>query len=117
MRDEHASQILDPDPGVREPAAQRLFGLRGVQAGVDEAPAALALDQVGVHDREAADREGDRDAPDARRDEVAQRARGPRQVTLGTMGGLRPVRLAAQDTALSRQRPPVRIRYGLPVSL
>jgi hypothetical protein len=114
VRDENTLDVFDADPRVRQTGPKRLLRLRGVQSGVDEAPAVSTLDQIGVDDGKTADGEGDRDAPDAGRDKIAQRAMGPRAVTLGTMERLRPVRLAAQDTALSRQRPPVRIRYGLP---
>src|SRR5712691_10894364 len=73
------------DAGIGEPAAKRLFGLDRMQASVDEAPTVRSLDEVRVDDRKTADRERDGDAPDARRDKIAQRTRGPREVTLGTM--------------------------------
>jgi hypothetical protein len=115
MRDEDVLYVFDADPRLGESTAQRLFGLGGVETSIDEAPTMRSFDQIGVDDRKTTDRERDGDAPDAGRNEIAQRAMGPREVTLGTMERLRPVRLAAQDTALSRQRPPVRIRYGLHV--
>src|SRR5205823_6451293 len=114
MRDEHTADVGKVDPRVREPGAQDGLRLRGVQPGVDERVASGALDEVGVH---AAERERERklDAPDAGRDDVRAQRRSFARVITATMVILRPVRLAAQDTALSRQRPAVRIRYGLPV--
>ena len=85
MRDEHALHVLDADPRVGETGAERMFGLGGVETRVDQAPAVRAFDEIRVDDRQATDREGDWDAPDARRDEIAQRAMRLRKVTLGTM--------------------------------
>src|SRR6185503_1280568 len=85
VSDEDALHVLKADAGIRESATQRLFGLGRMKTGVDEAPPVRAFDEIGVDDRQSAYREGDRDAPDARRDEIAQCAVGPREVTLGTM--------------------------------
>jgi len=85
VSDEDALHVLKADAGIRESISKRLFGLGCVKTRVDEAPTMSALDEIGVHDRQSAYREGDRDAPYARRDEIAQRAVGPREVTLGTM--------------------------------
>ena len=85
VSDEDALHVFKADAGVRESTSKRLFGLGGVKTGVDEAPTMSTFDEIGVHDRQTAYGEGDRDAPDARRDEIAQRAVGPREVTLGTM--------------------------------
>ena len=85
MRDEHPPQVLEADPGIRQARAERLFRFDGVKSGIDEAPAVRSFDEIGVDDRKTADREGDRDAPDSRRDEIAQRALRPHEVTLGTM--------------------------------
>ncbi len=73
MGDEDALQVRDPDPRFRESRAEGLFGLGGVESSVDETPPMRALHQIRVHDGQAADREGDGDAPDARRDKTAQR--------------------------------------------
>ena len=85
VRDEHALYVFETDSRIRESTAERLFGLCGVKTRVDEAPTVIPFNEIGVHDRQTAYGEGDRDAPDARRDEIAQRAVGPREVTLGTM--------------------------------
>ena len=55
---------------------------------------ALALDQIDVHDLERGDGQGDRDAPDAGRDEIAQKGRPARGIK-GRMVISRPVRLVA----------------------
>jgi hypothetical protein len=85
VRDEDPLHVSDTDPRVGESGAQRLLGLGGMETRVDEAPAMGALDQIRVDDRKTTDREGDGYAPYAGRDEIAQRAMGPRKVTLGTM--------------------------------
>jgi hypothetical protein len=85
MSDEYAAYVFDADARVAQTAAECLLGLCRVETGVDEAPTMRALDQIGVDDRKTTDREGDGNAPDAGRDEIAQRAMGPRAVTLGTM--------------------------------
>ena len=85
VSDEDALHVFEADAGIGESAAQRLLGLGGVKTGVDEAPTVSTFDEIGVHDRQTAYRKGDRDAPDARRDKIAQCAVGPREVTLGTM--------------------------------
>ena len=85
MRDEDALHVPRADPGIGQSRAKRLLRLRRVHPGVDEAPAVRAFDEIRVDERETANRQRDGDAPDARRDEIAQRASGPREVTLGTM--------------------------------
>ena len=106
VRDEGGPDVRHGDRGVGETGAQHSLRFRGVHPAVDDRPAAIAFDQIDVHRAERWDREGEHEAPDARRDVLDGRH-------ADRMVGLRPVRLAAQDTALSRQRPPVRIRYGL----
>jgi hypothetical protein len=70
--DEDATQVGDSDPRVREASAERLFGVGRVKAGVDETPAMRALDQISVDEGQTADGKGNGNAPDARRDEIAQ---------------------------------------------
>jgi hypothetical protein len=91
--DEHATQVRDFDSRVREARAERLFGVGRVKAGVDETPAMSALDQISVDDRQTTDGKGNGNAPDARRDEIAQRKRRPRGVTDVRMEFPWPVRL------------------------
>jgi hypothetical protein len=43
-----------------------------VETRVDERPAALTFDEIRVDDPQGRDREGDLDASNARRDEIAQ---------------------------------------------
>ena len=95
VRDEDAPHVLEADPGLGQSCAERLFGLRRVHAGVDEAPAVSTFDEIRVHDRESANGQRNGDAPDARRDDIAHCALGPRGGHARYNGSPRPVRLAA----------------------
>ena len=65
-----------------------------LDATMFEATTALALDQIDVHDLERGDGQGDRDSPDAGRDEIAQKGRPARGIAV-RMVISRPVRLVA----------------------
>jgi len=73
MGDEDATQVRDSDPRVREARVERLLSLVRVKDGVDETPPVRALHQIGVHDGQPADGKRNGNAPDARRDKIAQR--------------------------------------------
>jgi hypothetical protein len=74
MRDEDAPQVFHAEPRLGQARPESLLSVRGVHSCIDEAPPAVAFDQIRIDDRQAADGKGDWDAPDARRDEIAQRA-------------------------------------------
>ena len=64
--DEDPLQVSDSDPRGCQTGVQGALGLRGVQSGVDEGPASVALDEVNVDDLER-EREGERDETHAGR--------------------------------------------------